>query len=409
MLLFEVKKIFSKPINRIALIILMLALALVSFWTIRDVHYYNEDGITTVSGIQAVSELKEAKNQWSGYLTEDVLQKVIIENNTINSTEEALSDDYVENDKAFAMKQPYLDIQYMINKAFVDFKADYDYYRIDTLPVGEVGSLYNKRISNFKSWLASEDVSETYSEDEKMFLIEKYESLETPLKYEYFEGWKTLLDTQYLPTFMILLVLVIAFLVVGIFSDEFSLKADAIFFSTKLGRGKAISAKICAGFLVITVTYWIFMLSYSAIVLAALGFDGADLAIQLNNWDAIYNISYLQYYWLTMFAGYVGCLFIIGLSMLISAKTHSTVFAISIPFILTCVTPFLGKIPALKNIMEIFPEMALRINSVIDEITLFQIGGKVFRDVEIMIPLYLILAIVMMPILYLSYHKSEVR
>ena len=52
---------------------------------------------------------------------------------------------------------------------------------------------------------------------------------------------------QNISIFILILALVIGFLVSGIFSDEFQTKADAIFFSARLGRNKGVLSKIVAG------------------------------------------------------------------------------------------------------------------------------------------------------------------
>lgn len=104
MLLFEVKKVLSKPLNKAALLILAAVLIIGSFLTIRDVHYIDADGNTS-TGISAACHLREEKNQWKGYLTEDILKRVIQENRTVSASPEAQSDDIQENNKAAAMGQ----------------------------------------------------------------------------------------------------------------------------------------------------------------------------------------------------------------------------------------------------------------------------------------------------------------
>lgn len=76
MLRFEIKKVFSKTVNKIALVILMIALCIVSFFAISSVEYVDKEGNST-SGIVAAHHLRDEKNQWSGYLTEDMLSEVI--------------------------------------------------------------------------------------------------------------------------------------------------------------------------------------------------------------------------------------------------------------------------------------------------------------------------------------------
>ena len=409
MLLFEVKKVLSKPLNKAALLILAAVLIIGSFLTIRDVKYIDADGNSS-TGISAARHLQEEKNQWEGYLTEDVLKSVIQENTAVSTSPEAQSDDIQENNKATAMGQGISDIREMINLAFGEIDNS-DYYRINSVSEDEVGSLYEQRIAGLKNYLNRDDVTEAFSEDEKEWLINKYESLDTPLYYEYADGWKALMDSQYLPTLMMITVLIIGFLVSGIFSDEFSWKADSIFFSAKLGRGRAVLAKMGAGFLITTVLYWSVVLLFGLIVLAVLGFGGGGCAVQtgVSNWNSIYNITYFQDYLLSTFGGYIGSLFIVTLAMLVSAKTHSTVFAITIPFILTCIPPFVGRLEAFARIMTLFPDQLLSINKNLEDFSLYHIGGNIFGGVTVIIPLYLILFCLVFPILFIVYRRTQIK
>lgn len=147
----------------------------------------------------------------------------------------------------------------MINRAFGEFQS-YNYYQADHVTQEEIHSFYDRRTANLIEWLKSDGQKNRYSEQEQQFLIAQYEKLKTPLYYEYADGWDALLE--YAPTIIMLFVLITGFLVSGIFSDEIQLKADSIFFSTKLGRNKAVAAKMKAGFILITSIYWITIILY---------------------------------------------------------------------------------------------------------------------------------------------------
>lgn len=396
MLKFEIKKIFLKPVNRIVLIVLAAVVLIGSFLAIRDVRYYKEDG-TVITGRSAALKLKSEKNKYKGYLTGDALIHAVEENKTIRAQADSA-------DAALYRSNRLSDIRNLINCGFSK-TGSYDYYIFDNISPTEAAGLYEKRISNLK-----EEYSDTKDVKTANFLISQYEKLDTPLYYEYMDGWIALLDSQYLPTLMIITIVIIGFLISGIFSNEFSLKSDSIFFSTKLGRNKAIHSKIYAGFLTITVIYWAAMLIFSAIILGVSGFDGAGCMIQVgNNFRSIYNITYFQDWLLTMFGSYIGNLFILMLSMLISSISHSTVIAITIPFALSCAPMFLGRVPLFKDIMEIFPDMLLRICAFLDDNYVRTIGGKVFGIYTILIPIYLLLSFVIVPILYRNYKKVEIR
>ncbi len=407
MLRFEIKKVFSKTVNKIALLILVVALLVVSFFAVNSVDYVDENG-TSTSGIAAARNLRNDKNQWSGYLTDNVLSEAILKNEEIIASPEYLSKDVKENDKAYAKMQGFSDIRTIINKAFCSFN-EYDYYRANSVTSDEVRNLYERRITNLTEWLNSDEIKDNFSKDEKEFLIAQYNELETPFYYEYSDGWKALLE--YAPSIMMLLVLILGFLVSSIFSNEFQLKADSIFFSAKLGRNKAINAKMRAGFLIITAVYWGTMLIYSAVVLGSLGTDGANCMIQtgLGGWKSFYNITCLQDYFLTMAGGYLGSLFILTLSMLVSAKTHSTTLAVTVPFILLFIPSFFSGISVLSKGLGLLPDQLLQVSQAVNLFNLYKIGGKVVGAIPIIMILYFILYCILLPMLYSVYQKAEIK
>lgn len=407
MVIFELKKIFLKPINKIAFVILVATLCIVSYLAIDYVDYVDANG-DRITGIAAARALREDKNRWSGYITEEVLQNVLEENSIIINSEQYLSYDLKEKEKAYSKTQGYSDIREMINRAFCGFQ-EYNYYRADSVTNKEIGTFYDRRTLNLRNWLNSDMQEDYYSEQEKQFLIRQYENLETPFYYEYADGWEALLE--YATTIIMLTVLITGFLVSGIFSDEIQLKADSIFFSTVFGRDRAITAKINAGFIVVSVIYWITILLFTVIVLSVLGFDGANCAIQngFAHWKSFYNITYLQAYLLSVIGGYIGNLFILFLSMLASAKMHSKALAVTIPFILLFIPSFLSGLSVLSEILGVLPDQLLQIPMAIKTFNLYQFGEKVVGAVPIIMILYTVLFLLSLPILYHVYRETEVK
>ena len=323
--------------------------------TINRVEYVDENGNHS-TGISAARELRAAKNEWAGPLTGDVLQEVIAENDKINHSEEAQSNDIEKQDKAYAEKQGISGILSVISSAFSAYR-DFDYFAADNVSSEEVTTLYDRRVSVLKDWLDSGQ--ENYSQQEKDFLIGQYEDLDTPFYYKYTDGWSALL--QNISTFILILALIIGFLTAGIFSDEFQTKADSIFFSTRYGRSRAVLSKAGAGFLITTVFYFVFLLLYTVIVLSVLGADGADCPIQLEMWRSVYNITFFEAYLFIAAGGYVGTLLASSLAMLVSARSRSTATATMVPFIVLCALPFLSRIITLPGFCSLFPDQLLEI------------------------------------------------
>ena len=403
MLRFEIKKVFSKSKNKIAVIVLFIILIVTSILTINAVEYVDKDGDHSV-GISAARSLREEKNKWAGYLTEDVFQAVLEENKTINNSKEVLSDDIQEQNKAYSKKQGISGIIDVINSAFSEYR-DYDYFAADNVSSEEVKNVYERRISTLKEWLNSGE--ETFTEQQKDFLIRQYENLKTPFYYEYADGWAALLRN--ISTFILILALIIGFFVSGIFSDEFGTKADSIFFSTRLGRSKGVLSKIGTGLLITTVFYAVFIFLYTFIILFVLGTDGAGCPIQLDLWRSVYNITFLQAYLFIVAGGYIGTLFSSTLAMLVSALTRQTPTAIIVPFIVLCTFPFLSRIIPLPWVCSFFPDQLLEIYIDIKESGLVELGGKVMTAASAIIPIYVLACLVLQPVLYIVYKKAEIK
>lgn len=385
------------------MLLLLIILIVTSILTMSRVEYRDLDG-NACSGMAAAKKLRAERNKWAGYLTADVFAEVFKENEKINNSPEAMSEDIQEQNKAYTKKQGISGIAGLINCAFSEWR-DYNYYAIDNISIEEAAQVYEKRISSLKKYLDSGE--ETFTDAQKSFLIRRYEELKTPFYYEYIDGWSALL--QNIETFILMLALVTGFFVSGIFSDEFQTKADSIFFSSKLGRNKAIVAKIMAGFLIITVLYVVFILLYTAIVLFALGADGAGCPIQLDLWRSTYNITFFQAYLLIVGGGYVGTLFAAVISMIVSTATHSTPTAVIVPFIILCALPFLSRIITLPGICSFFPDQLLEIYPGIKDFALVNLGGKVMNIVTVIIPVYAMVCLLLLPVLYRIYKKSEIK
>lgn len=401
MLRFELKKIFCKPVNRAAFLLLLLLLAVISMLAINRVSYVDESGNSS-SGLLGAKQLREVKKQWAGYVTEERLAEALKENAAVNTSPQARSEDIQEQNKAYSKTQGYSALIELICVSFSDFR-DYDPFKVNHVKPEDLKGFYEKRVSLLKTWLASGE--EEFSPAQKDYLIRQYESLSTPFYYTYMDGWIALL--QNLPTFLLVMALMIGFFISGIFSDEFHLKADSVLFSAKLGRSRAILEKIKAGLLLASILYFGFVLAHTLIVLSVLGFDGASCPLQFKMWRSSHNITLFQAYLLMILGGYIGTLFASVLSMLVSAKSRITILAVIVPFVVLCFFPFLSRIITLPQICALFPDRLFDIYNTIQDFFLFDIGGSVVSVETILIPMYLAASILLLPVLYVTYKRVQ--
>lgn len=404
---YEIRKVFLRKGSKIAIAFILVVIAVVLYFIIGENMYINENG-DAEKGFAAILKVRELKREWSGELTEEQIRRVIEENIRISQTPEALSDDFQQNDIAFSQKQGFGDIRNLLNYSYGGFN-DYNYYLADSLSPDDAPYFYSNRIKNLENWLET-DAKDQFSTEEKEYLISNYEKLKTPLYYEYQDGWKSLF--QYSPTIIMILTMVLGFLCAGIFSGEFHQKASAVFYSSYYGRNRAIWAKVKAGFIIITGIYWAVIFLYTGLVLGILGADGAKCPIQstMTGWKSIYNITNSQEYLLIVLGGYLGCLFMLVLCMLVSAKTNSSVVAVTVPFVFIFLPSFLSgtNIALLNKTLGLLPDQLLQMNQVVKYFNVYQIDSKVFRAAPVLIILYSILTMLAIPMVYRVYRKKEV-
>ncbi len=403
---YEVKKVFSKTGGRIAIVLLFFTTIIVSAFAVGSVDFVNADGIS-ISGPKAARKLREVKAEWTGYLTDDVFAEVIRQNAAVEATPEAQSKDPRELNKAYALKQGYLDIRNIINSALSPFR-EYNYYRIDQIAPEEAGHIYEGRVASLTDWLNSDEAKDYYTEHQKQFFLDQYHKLEIPLYYEAADGWNALIE--YSQTIIMIMMLFLSFLVCGIFTGEYQLKADAVFFSSAQGRKQGVKSKIIAGLLIITALYWALILLYTAIVLVALGTNGWNVLIQttLYGWKSLYNITWLENYLLIVFGGYIGTLFILIAELLLSVVTRSALAAISMPFILLFVPSFIGNLRTASGILGLLPDQLLQVGVAVRLFNAYEIGDAVIGALPILFILYAALSVVIIPMLYVIYRKAEV-
>lgn len=405
---YEIKKVFSRTGGRIALLVLLLLTGITCYFS-TGISYTNEAG-DTENGYRAVRKLREAQKEWAGILDEEKIRRVIAENIRIRTSPKALSESIREKNIAFGWGQGIGEIRNLLNCSFAQRFREYDYYRADSLSEKDAAHFYENRARLLKDWLMSEEDGADFNEKEKEFLIRQYEELTMPFYYDYMKGWTQLFE--YAPTVIMIAMLVLGYLVAGIFSNEFAWKADSVFFSSAYGRNKAVASKIKAGLLIVTIVYWGLILIYTGVTLSYLGADGGNCQIQadFSGWKCFYNITNWQKFVLIATGGYVGCLFISAFCMLISAKTKSAVLAVMFPFILIFLPSFLGNInhPAVNKILGLLPDRLLQVGRAMGYFDLYTIGGKVFGALPILFVLYSLLSVGVIPVIYWEYRRHPV-
>ena len=78
MIRYEIKKIFSKSLSKVSLVVLLFSLLISCYFAITNVSFWDEQG-KSHTGIAAAKSLREEKQKWKGVLDEAALQAVLDE------------------------------------------------------------------------------------------------------------------------------------------------------------------------------------------------------------------------------------------------------------------------------------------------------------------------------------------
>ncbi len=411
MICYELKKVLKKKSNQMVLLILAGLVAFCCHMAIHSVEWIDGNG-NMVTGIQAGENLRAAQKPWSGTLDEELLEKALAEIQRAEASEEYQAKDYWQNRIAQGWMQGVREIQGLLCVSFSDNFRSVDERTAGQIKPEELHRFYDNRVELLRSWLYEPDSSGAYlySAREKEFLLERCSQLETPFQVGYAQGW--IQAANHMGWVLKFEMILLGFLLSGIFSGEFQWKAEPVYYSSLHGRRKGTKAKIAAGLLLITGVYLLCAGSYSLSVLGSLGTDGADYPVQstLSGWKSVYNLTFREKYGLILVLGYIGYLFFGMLVMWVSAKTKSPVLAVMIPSLGLLLPGFLtdlGSGGIFSKALALLPNRLLDGNIALSYLDVVSLGKTVVTPIPVLILVYIACALALTVGCYGAYrHKA---
>lgn len=400
MIRYEIKKILGRTSSKVAL--LLLALLVVSFcYTAthdESVSWYDGQNQTDTVGYSATRKLREAQKEWAGVLDEEMLQNVLT---------------FLKQTSNEEKKQGASHIRRLLNRSYQQsWQYQYmDYYNAENVQSDQLSQFYDNRVMLLKEWLYDESNAYnngfyTFSDKEKEYLKNRMDSLDTPIQVDWFMGWQQ--ASRAASSIALFGIIILGYLLSGVFSNEIRWKADSIYYSTIHGRRKGSMAKIKAGLLLTTVLYWGVTVISSVYVLTYLGMDGANCPIQsyYKYWFSIYDMTFFQRYLLIILTGYLGWLFVASLVMYLSAKSGSAaVPVIAAPLLIIAPMALSNGISNTK-LLELLPHQLFSLFGNMQSLTVYTVFGKVITPVPIVLVFYTCVTVFM---IFLSYREYRYK
>lgn len=411
LLRYELKKVFSKRSTLIVLFVLTILVAYTCGTALRSVEWVDTQGIT-ITGQAAAENLRDASLEWTGILDQQMLEQALAELNEVYRSTDVDLQSQESNYLLRSKLQGVHEIADLLGWSFIDDYGSFE-EMIAELQPEDLSRFYENRIKNRKIYLYEDETSwgyYNYSATEKAYIMTQFEALEIPLEVSYHEGWVQ--ANKQIPTLLKYGIILLSFILAGIFADEFTLKTDAVYYNTYHGRSKSTIVKIILGFLVIALSYWLCVGAYSFVVLGNLGVEGANCYVQSHAgyWNTKESITFLQKYLLTLTAGYIGYLFVGFLVMWISGLTKSPVVAVLIPSLLIILPEYLWNFysPTMRRIIGILPDKLLDIETAIQYLYLYTFGDHVVTSIPIILTVYPCITVLLVFLCYRAYRYKQI-
>lgn len=394
MLGYELKKVILKPLHIKIIIGALIAGILLSGLAVWSVYYVDQTG-TSHRGLTAPGALTKDKSRWNGPLTDSVLLEVVKKQQDV----EVRNKNSGPNPAYGRIGQSYRDIEEYINQTLC-YGTDYNPDAINQVSLETAGRLNELRKENINSLINEYGTTAA----KKEYLKRQFAKVRTPLEYEPSDAFR--ITGPFAAAYGLLLVLVISFLTVGIFSDEMNSESRFVYYSTKYGPTRGAAAKILAVFIIATMLYWSGMLLISLISFGGMGTGGAFAPIQTESPYSMYGINFLERYLLILLSGYVACLFSAGMTLLLFVKTKSAISAMSISFLLFAGLPLLAGNDAFESFRMLMPDRLFHVPENINLPCMYQLGNIVCSQSALLIALYSFLLIPTVVLSYRGFRKG---
>lgn len=333
---FELKKLFTKKMNIIVLIVCLFLITIL--FGLSGIDFLASDKLgNNYKGQEAISLRKEQIAQLKGTLTNERITEEIKDLQDLRKNPDNLVvNSYGEEDFSKKIYNEYLDnrlnLLANINKVYAGYSSSYidEILKVD---LENTEDFYTLRQNVIKESLNQDYSGKTYTDQEKDYWIEKSSKVETPFEYDFYYGWSNTFNSYQMT---VVTIIAVCICLSSIFSGEYQSGADNIILTSKYGKSKAITAKIIASIIFATIVFVVYLIFSVGSVLLMFGTDGWNLPIQIMNILSVYPLTFLEAFLYNVGISYAILLGMVGLTLFLSSKLKGSiaVFIIDIAIIM---------------------------------------------------------------------------
>ena len=403
---YEFLKILRKKSTLIVMAVSLLVTAFLFGLPVLQFQTYNQDGV--IKGLEGIAYEKEQAADYSVPLTNEYITETIREVQQLFENPDNVGYDGYERfliDSAYWDGiAPREDLLNMIAKNYVNPNESAGYNKLPELDISEGTDFYGARKEKNETLLNAS--SRALSEEQKAYWQDMNSKVDEPFTYGYYDGWEIIISSFELLMFALLAVCIV---IAPVFSGEYQAGTDAVILSAKYGKTKLTTAKIIASYLFGGLAFTLHVVVALGLPLAAFGFDGWDLPLQIANTTIPYPFTFLQAALVNLGVVYLVLFAMIGLTLLLSAKMKSPYLVLIVLVPVLFIPLFLspnGTTGAYNLSLFLLPY-----RSTIPEVgkyISYQFGGLVLDAFTVRAILYALLTAAMLPLTRLGFKKHQV-
>lgn len=235
-----------------------------------------------------------------------------------------------------------------------------------------------------------------YSRAEREYWDKKANITKGPYKYGYFRGWHH--TNESLDIFMLVIV-AIGIAISGVYSNEHETGADAVLLSSKHGKTKLAVGKIIASLLFAVATVLLGTLLCIIPILLFFGTEGWDLPIQVLGTDILYNWNLLEMIGIRILMTILSAIVVTTIALILSSTIKKTT-----PVVVTVMILYIGGLFVPSGKANKLYQMIVKLSPVFLNgrqyygYVAYQVFGKVFTFYEMATFVYILLALILLPL-----------
>ena len=403
---YEFLKILRKKSTLIVMAASLLVTAFLFGLPVLQFQTYNQDGV--IKGLEGIAYEKEQAADYSVPLTNEYVTETIREVQQLFENPDNVGYDGYEQflieDAYWNGIAPREDLLNMIAKNYVNPNESAGYNKLPDLDISEGTDFYGARQEKIETLLNAS--SRALSEEQKAYWRDMNSKVDEPFTYGYYDGWEIIISSFELLMFALLAVCIV---IAPVFSGEYQAGTDAVILSAKYGKTKLTTAKIIASYLFGGLAFTLHVVVALGLPLAAFGFEGWDLPLQIANTTIPYPFTFLQATLVNLGVVYLVLFAMIGLTLLLSAKMKSPYLVLIVLVPVLFIPLFLS--PNGTTGIYNLTLFLLPYRSTIPEVgkyISYQFGGLVLDAFSVRAILYALLTAVMLPLARLGFKKHQV-